>query len=257
MAVQKIFLLVSFGLVAFSVASQTLQLAPPQTPATRLLLEPGTAVSFDFRMKNAVIRYTTDGSEPGENSPFYQQPISVTEPARIKAKSFCDGYLPSETKTVQVIHFAAGSIDSIAISPLPEKYVANGWRTLCDGQFGDENFRENWLGSDRQEVALRCFFNKRKKVSKVSVSVMRQQGSWIFEPQAVEVFDKNGRLLASREIAGTAEERPSGLELVEISIPKKKYRELTLRLKALSSLPHWHPGKGQAGWIFVDEVFVE
>ncbi len=254
---QKIFLLLLPGFAWFSVASQTLQLAPPQTPAARLILAPESTVSFDFRMKNAVIRYTTDGNEPDENSPVYRQPISVTKPDRIKAKSFCDGFLPSETKTVQVLSLAAGSIDSIAISPKPDKYAANGWRTLCNGQLGDENFRENWLGFDQQEVSLRCFFNKKKKIRLLTVSLMRQQGAWIFLPQAVEVFDKKEKLIARKAITNAGEDLPPSLELVEISIPKKKYRELTLRLKALPSLPEWHPGNGQSGWVFLDEVFVE
>jgi hypothetical protein len=31
-----------------------------------------------------------------------------------------------------------------------------------------------------------------------------------------------------------------------------------IRLQAtpVKSLPAWHPGKGQKGWIFIDEVFV-
>ena len=160
---QKTILPIFLVLTWISAASQNLQLAPPQTQASRLVLAPGSAVSFDFRMKNAVIRYTTDGSEPGENAPIYQQPLSIEEPAFIKAKIFCDGFLPSETKTVEVLSLGTGSIDSIALSPMPEKYAANGWRTLCDGQLGDENFRKNWLGFDQPEVSLRCFFKKKEK----------------------------------------------------------------------------------------------
>ena len=86
---------------------------------------------------------------------------------------------------------------------------------------------------------------------------MRQQGAWIFLPQAIEVFDEKGKLLARKEIAGASEEHPASLEFVEIFTPKKKYQEFTLRLKALPSLPDWHPEKGQTGWMFLDEVFVE
>ncbi|MBN1144063.1 MAG: chitobiase/beta-hexosaminidase C-terminal domain-containing protein, partial [Bacteroidales bacterium] len=43
----------------------------------------------------AEIRYTTDGSEPGETSALYTTPISLTTSTTIKAKAFRDKYLPS------------------------------------------------------------------------------------------------------------------------------------------------------------------
>ncbi|QTA93847.1 chitobiase/beta-hexosaminidase C-terminal domain-containing protein [Desulfonema magnum] len=44
-----------------------------------------------------VIRYTTDGSDPTEDSPAYSSPISVSETTTIKAKAFKTDWAPSNT----------------------------------------------------------------------------------------------------------------------------------------------------------------
>ena len=247
-----------FFLMLVNVArTQTLQLAPPQTPVTRLLLKGKKAVTFGFRMHNTSIRYTTDGSDPDGQSAVYQHPLEVSKPGVIKARSFGEGFLPSDPVTVQVLALQTGFIDSMVLSVTPEKYPARGWRTLCDGQLGNENFREAWLGFDVPEVSFHCFFNKKKRLRQVSVSLLRQQDAWIFLPRVIEVLDEKGRPIARHEPAGAGQERPPGFEMVQIPLPAKKYRSLTLRLTALKALPDWHDGKGNPGWIFVDEVVAE
>jgi hypothetical protein len=47
----------------------------------------------------ARIRYTLDGSEPGEQSPEYAAPIKITRAVTVKAKAFKSGLKPSLTAT--------------------------------------------------------------------------------------------------------------------------------------------------------------
>lgn len=254
---KKPVLLLFFLALGVAMPAQKLKLAPPQTPSTRLLINKKAIIDFDFRMKNALIRYTTDGSEPDSLSPVYRQPLLITKPCVIRAKSFSENFLPSDPVTVQVLSLCTGGIDSIALSTSSEKYPASGWRTLCDGQLGDENFRQGWLGFDVPEVSIHCIFKKRKKLKQVTLSLMRQQSAWIFLPRTIEILAEKGGLLVQHEITNACEELPASLEIIKISLPKKKYRQLTIRLKALPVLPDWHPGKGNTGWIFADEVFME
>lgn len=48
---------------------------------------------------NAIIHYTTNGSEPSENSPIYNNPISINTSQVIRAKAFNTGGIASETVT--------------------------------------------------------------------------------------------------------------------------------------------------------------
>ena len=37
----------------------------------------------------------------------------------------------------------------------------------------------------------------------------------------------------------------------------RKVSVLKIVLKPVKKLPPWHPGKGDLGWVFVDEIFLE
>jgi hypothetical protein len=58
---------------------------------------PGTAISLSDADSSAVIRYTTDGSDPTVSSPPYSTPLTLTVPLSLKAKAFRSGYAPSLT----------------------------------------------------------------------------------------------------------------------------------------------------------------
>jgi hypothetical protein len=45
-------------------------------------------VNMDCASTDAVVRYTSDGSEPGRDSPVFQQPVPVTQTVTIKAAAF-------------------------------------------------------------------------------------------------------------------------------------------------------------------------
>ncbi len=57
--------------------------------------EDGTSVSMATETEGGVIRYTTDGSEPTENSAVYEGPIFVTVNCTFRAKVFADGLFES------------------------------------------------------------------------------------------------------------------------------------------------------------------
>lgn len=59
----------------------------------------GTYVTLDSDNEEKVIRYTTDGMEPDENSPIYTAPILVDDAMTIKAFAQVDGLPASDTQT--------------------------------------------------------------------------------------------------------------------------------------------------------------
>ena len=54
-------------------------------------------VELTCATEGATIRFTTDGSEPDENSPVYEGPVEVAHNMTIKAKAFYEGMKDSET----------------------------------------------------------------------------------------------------------------------------------------------------------------
>ncbi len=77
--------------------------AAPETVATPTAsLQPGTymgaqALELSCETEGAVVRYTTDGSEPTEDSAVYTGAIELAHNTTVKAKAFCDGMIASDT----------------------------------------------------------------------------------------------------------------------------------------------------------------
>ena len=63
---------------------------------TGITLRKGTKVMLEHPVKQVVIRYTTDGTIPTEESPAYTQPFVITEDITILAIAYKDRYLSSE-----------------------------------------------------------------------------------------------------------------------------------------------------------------
>ena len=73
--------------------------APVITPPAGLYAGSQT-VTIACPLAGATIRYTTDGSAPGEMSPVYEAPFAVSTPAAVKARAYAVGYEPSPTAGV-------------------------------------------------------------------------------------------------------------------------------------------------------------
>lgn len=68
---------------------------PTATPAAGAVAS-GTTVALTSTTENAVIRYTTDGSDPTETSPAYSSPIEITAETTIKAIATAEGFTASD-----------------------------------------------------------------------------------------------------------------------------------------------------------------
>jgi hypothetical protein len=49
---------------------------------------------------------------------------------------------------------------------------------------------------------------------------------------------------------------PGYLKAFELSFSPVLLKYIKLVAVSVAKLPQWHPGKGDKGWIFTDEVFV-
>lgn len=68
--------------------------APQISPASNFYYEP-QSVEITSVTEDAVIRYTTDGTQPDENSTLYTAPFTVSATTTVNAKAWKDGMTPS------------------------------------------------------------------------------------------------------------------------------------------------------------------
>lgn len=94
-------------------------LDPPHVNTSRGFYNQPFNLQFTSRDPDAVIRYTTDGSEPTPTfGRVYQRPIRVSTTRIIRAACFRSGYLPSETITHTYIYNANSAVRSLPVVSL-------------------------------------------------------------------------------------------------------------------------------------------
>lgn len=97
-------------------------------------------------VENVVLRYTTDGSEPDEDSPVYLEPIQINHLTTLKAKAYKENWLPSETAEERYVIMYAPSEVSIIRN---ENQVILHWTESPDAIgyhiYSTENYQlEEW-----------------------------------------------------------------------------------------------------------------
>ncbi len=86
----------------YNVTGQVIMTDPVFSPSPDVYTTPIAVVINNVTMPvDAVIRYTTDGSDPNETSTIYTQPIQVgaNQSITIRTRAFKDGWLPSAIST--------------------------------------------------------------------------------------------------------------------------------------------------------------
>ncbi|MBR5803933.1 MAG: CotH kinase family protein [Bacteroidaceae bacterium] len=113
----------------------------------------------DDAPEGCVIRYTTDGSEPTEESNVYTSQIPITKTTIIRAKPFCKGWLSPRSTTHSYIFFPRElTLPIISIVSDDKYFYDNQIGILVQGTYNAEqkNYNYNW----RRPINLE-FFNKK------------------------------------------------------------------------------------------------
>ncbi|KAA0988898.1 chitobiase/beta-hexosaminidase C-terminal domain-containing protein [Dyadobacter aurulentus] len=240
-----------------------LALNPPIIVTENQLVAKDETITLKHQIAGAIIRYTTDGSEPDSlQSPVYEKPISITRNSILKAKAFRTGWYGS--KEAKKVFFKAGyPIDSAElITPADPGNKAKGAASLFDGKVGDtERAGGTWLGYRQNDFQSYLFLKKPVIAGRVTISMLRALGSYIFPPTRIEVWGgtsgKSLKLLKvitpeipAKDIAGTEN------LFYEAAFEPQQLSCIKVLAKPLSKIPGWHTGKGEKAWVFVNEVIV-
>jgi alpha-L-rhamnosidase len=99
--------------------------APKISPLDTVFSLPGEVfANISCATKDAVIRYTTNGSEPSETSQIYKEPFRIKNTVHIKAKAFIEGNKPSLTKSSFI------DVYDSKVNGLNYNYYEGEWRLV-------------------------------------------------------------------------------------------------------------------------------
>lgn len=255
-------LLVSFNINAqeqFATAD-LIQLSPPRVVIDSILFKQSATVEIKLDYPGVVIRYELNGKEVLETSPQYQKKLIITTSVQLNVKAFHSDFQPSKTVslwTVKVKRLPKGTI--IDVQPAANsRYTGTGPSGLIDLKKGSNNYGSDkrWLGFKDSTVQLILQFPTQLKVEAVQLSILENNGGWIFLPERIEV-EADGKVIGSQfwSVPQSAEETTS--KLLTVMVQSQAVKQLTIKIVNHPTIPEWHPGKGELPWLFLDEILID
>ena len=243
--------------------STSVNLPMPEISADRVRFDAPMKISITVPDKNIQIRYTTDGSDPNEQSPLYKSPITIESTTLIKARSFKKGVLHSFTAS-QLYSF--DYISSVKFQNTPNTpYNSNYSSTLVDGEYGDVNdLSRGWVGFSGNDMVVTLMLSKPVNIDQVQLQFAHVPDAWILAPTAVEVYtsadgvDYSTKDTASLNFDPVSEDMNHSEYLkVSVSVPRNNVRYVKIVARNAGRLPQWHKAKGLKSWILSDEVILK
>jgi hypothetical protein len=258
---RKIIVLALLFFATYSFGQAVFQLAPPMLEYPSAFFSKTTSFEVVFNQPGAEIRYTLNGNEPTEKDALYSAPVSITKNAMVKVKAFGRNFLPSETVTAQFIKNGI-ELKQVSFSKPNEYYAKGKADILNDNTGGLLNYRSgSWLGYDSDTATIDVDLKKPEAINSVLISLLRDEYAWIFLPEQILVYYYNDRqkafIPAGKETFVHETPGPKQCDMRKITFAEKlKTDKLKIVLVPLKKIPDWHQGKGNHGWLFIDEIKV-
>ena len=230
-----------------SFCQQKFQLAPPMLKYESGFFSGKTSFEIIFNQPGAEVRYTLNGNEPTQKDLLYSKAVSITKKTLVKVKAFGNDFLPSETVTASFI--TEGKKIKQAIYSKPNESYANSKANILHDNIGGQvNYRSgSWVGFDSDTVTVDIELQKKESVSKVLISLLQDENSWIFLPEQILAYyysdQQKAFLPLGKETFQFDEPRPKQVNIREIqpsmAITTKQLKLVLFPLKKNSRLAWW------------------
>ncbi len=116
-----------------------------------------------------------------------------------------------------------------------------------------------WLGFQENPFSATFTFDKKPSINKMILCISMNVFAYIMPPREITVYggDTKNEMKVIRKIAYAAlkDSEINSPNFKEIPMPTTNYKYYKVLATVEQKLPSWHPGKGEKGWVFVDEVF--
>ena len=241
---------------------QLYQLNPPIIQASSGIFHEKIDVNIKHPIGSVGIFYTLDNSLPdSSNYILYDGPIILEKSTNLRVRAFGEGWLGSDEK--KAVFFKAGvRPSSYGLTYAPhDSYKGKGVETLFDLEKGDEDFASGkWLGFKDTDCEIIMNFDGITRLASISLSLLSAEASYIFPPISVEIWGKSEgkewELMHSEKPEQPRQIRERKQLLLEYDLANENLLQLKAILKPINSLPKWHQGAGERGWVFLDEVLI-
>lgn len=210
----------------------------------------------------AAVRYALDGSQPTEASPLYTAPVEVQTTATLRAAAFRpQGVTPDVSRAIAFNKATARPLR--LLQPPHRNYTFGGASVLADGlHAATTNFHTGeWLGFCGTDLEAVIDLGGEMEAGQVNFHTCVEKGSWVFDARAVAVYGsvdgQHFTELASEEYPVMKPSDPNRIYSHSLHFTPARMRYVKVLVRSEHHIPDWHPGKGNPGFLFVDEIEVE
>ena len=237
------------------------QISRPKFIYDSRIFEDSMTLKLEVNLKNVIIHYTLDGSEPDSTSKIYKDSLVFNETTFIRTLVVKKGWENSRISKLQFIK-AKYPIKNAKLSHTPNKdYPANGAKSLFDLEKGSRDFKDGkWLGFKGHHVTATLELENMTEIEQLFVSSIAAPGAWIFYPQGFIVsVSENGRNyieVYNEKFPPPKESLDGGMDYMKLTFSKTKAKYIKIKALSLLKNPAWHPSPGEKSWLFLDEIIV-
>jgi len=245
-------------------ATDKIKLSAPILVNEKSVLKAGEPIALKHHIKGTTIYYTTDGSIPDtSSSPTYKKPFTINGSCDIRAVALKPGWLPSDTARYSVFEKGVPPVACKLISTPSSQYQGLLEKTFTNGELAPAaNLRDqNWIAyRDKPFIGL-FSYQKSTPVRKISLSYAMQIPQYVFPPVSVKILAGNNpqqlKVIGFKKlpVTGPHVKDQVSSQVVHIELDSTPYKFYRIEAFNLPEIPGWHPGKGEKGWLFIDEVF--
>ena len=207
---------------------------------------------------NAPVHYTLDGTEPTSASPVCDSLLSIKENCTLKAKAIRP---TGESRTLtEKVSFSKSTTKPIkANQPVNKQYEFAGISTLVDGLKGNGNYKTGrWIAFYKNDLDATIDLQQPTEISSAAITTCVEKGDWVFDARSfsVEVSEdgENFTKVASEAYPAMTEKDPNGLHEHQLTFAPVETRYVRVIVQSEQKIPAWHGGKGNPGFLFVDEI---
>lgn len=222
--------------------------------------ETGTLDAVARTIDNAPIYYTLDGSEPTTTSEKYTGAIKIDKPCTLRTVAIRPSGSSKITK--DEISFSKSSMKPITmLQPINKQYEFSGATVLVDGMTGNMNYKTGrWIAFYTNDLEAVIDLKEATEISSMTLHTCVEKGDWIFDTRGitVSVSDDNQTFkeVASEAYPAMKESDPNQIYTHELKFDPVKTRYVKVKALSEQKIPSWHGGKGNPGFLFVDEIIL-
>lgn len=243
---------------------ETVKLTPPILVNESSVLKPEEEVTLRHYINGVKILYTVDGTTPDSVRGLeYKGPVAFRGSTDIKAIAVREGWLASDVVTYALFERGIPPDTCTLLTKANDQYPGTGATTFTNARRGNvTNLKDmNWIAFRENPFAAIFEYSQPQAISKVSFCYGLQVPSYVFPPVSVSVSGSNDKkkfqLLSTRILPPFDQNNKDQVrsDVIHLTLKGGSFRYYKIESQNLPVIPKWHPGKGERGWLFIDEIF--